>query len=495
MSNTKLNIALVSPEFYPLAKTGGLADVVGALSKALSQLGHQVAVFLPNYRVVQSEYNPQPTSLRPVQIPIGEKQAEAKLKEHSLPGNKSKIYLIDSLPYFDRQELYRDPKTGVDYKDNDERFILFSRAVLEFLKALDFKPDVIHCNEWQSALVCAYFKTIYQSDPHFTKAGTLFSIHNLAYQGVFPKESFSKLALSQDLYYPMSPFEFFGKLNFLKTGIHYSDLINTVSETYAKEIQTVEYGCGLQGALKARSTDLYGIVNGVDYSEWSPELDKLIPTRYGSGRLGDKLKNKIALFKECRFSVPKLNWPALGMISRLADQKGFDLLAEIASDLLKKELVLVILGTGDVRYEKLLKQLEIKFSDRLRAFITFDERLAHLIEAGGDIFLMPSRYEPCGLNQLYSLKYGTVPVVRATGGLADTIQDYSADGRGTGFSFKEYSSEEFLKTIERVLTVYRDKAKWEVLQRTGMSQDFSWERSAQKYIGLYHLAIKTKAKA
>src|SRR4030067_2224706 len=260
MSNTKLNIALVSPEFYPLAKTGGLADVVGALSKALSQLGHQVAVFLPNYRVVQSEYNPQPTSLRPVQIPIGEKQAEAKLKEHSLPGNKSKIYLIDSLPYFDRQELYRDPKTGVDYKDNDERFILFSRAVLEFLKALDFKPDVIHCNEWQSALVCAYFKTIYHSDPHFTKAGTLFSIHNLAYQGVFPKESFSKLALSQDLYYPMSPFEFFGKLNFLKTGIHYSDLINTVSETYAKEIQTVEYGCAFKGALKARSTDLYGIV-------------------------------------------------------------------------------------------------------------------------------------------------------------------------------------------------------------------------------------------
>jgi starch synthase len=353
---------------------------------------------------------------------------------------------------------------------------------------------VIHCNEWQTALVCAYLKTLYQADLFFAQTGTLFSIHNLAYQGVFRRESFLKLGLLQDLYYPMSPFEFFGKVNFLKTGIHYSDLINTVSQAYAKEIQTAEYGCGLEGVLKARSSDLYGIVNGVDYSEWSPEQDKLIPAQYGPANLTPKFTNKRILFKECGFFMKRINWPALGMISRLADQKGFDLLAEIAGDLLKRDLVLVILGTGDVRYEKLLKQLEAKYPDRLKAFITFDERLAHLIEAGCDLFLMPSRYEPCGLNQLYSLKYGTVPVVRSTGGLADTIQDFDDDGKGTGFSFKEYSSKEFLNAIERALTVYRDKTMWKILQKNGMSRDFSWQRSAEKYVELYRLAVERRAK-
>lgn len=488
----KLKIALISPEFYPLAKTGGLADVAGALSKALSRLGHQVAVFLPNYRGIQTKYNPQQVSVKPVQISIGDKQVEAKLKELSLPGNQSKICLVDSPLYFDRQELYRDPRTGVDYEDNDERFILFPRATLEFLKALDFKPDVIHCNEWQTALACAYLKTIYQTDPFFANTGTLFSIHNLAYQGVFPPESFLKIGLPPELYYPLSPFEFFGKVNFLKTGIHYSDLINTVSQTYSKEIQTAEYGCGLEGALKARSSDLYGIVNGVDYTEWSPETDRLIPAQYDPANLTPKLTNKRVLFKECGFSLKRLKWPALGMISRLADQKGFDLLAEIAGDLLKKELVLVILGTGDLAYEKLLKELEAKYPDRLKAFITFDERLAHLIEAGCDLFLMPSRYEPCGLNQLYSLRYGTVPVVRATGGLADTINDFGVDGKGTGFSFKDYKSGEFLKAIESALTVYRDKAQWEILQKNGMSQDFSWERSAEKYVELYRLTLQKR---
>jgi len=487
-----LKIVLATPEFFPLAKTGGLADVAGALSKALSGMGHDVTVFLPNYRPVQSKAVLKPVSVEPVRISIGAKEVEAGLKETNLPGNRVRILLIDCPAYYDRPELYKDPKTGTDYTDNDERFILYCRAVLEFLKRLDISPDVIHCNEWQTAPICAYLKTLSAQDSFFAKTGTLFSIHNLAYQGSFPKESFPKLGLPQELFYPMSPFEYYGKGNFLKSGIHYSDIINTVSETYAKEIQTAEYGCGLEGVLKSRSSDLYGIVNGVDYSEWSPEQDKLIPTKYDQNSLSKKRKNKQALFAECGFPTKRIDWPALGMIGRLVDQKGVDLLVEIAPSLLKKELVLIILGSGDARYEKILKELAKKYPDQLHVFITFDERLAHLIEAGCDIFLMPSKYEPCGLNQLYSLKYGTVPVVRKTGGLADTIQDSNSTGNGTGFWFKEYNSKKLLHATERALEAYKDKKKWETIQKKGMSQDFSWDKAAKKYVELYQMAKSKK---
>jgi len=483
-----LKIVLATPEFFPLAKTGGLADVAGALSKALSGMGQDVTVFLPNYRPVQSKVALKPVAVKPVRIRIGTKEIQAGLKETHLPGNKSRILLIDCPEYYDRAELYKDPKTGTDYTDNDERFILYCRAVLEFLKRLDISPDVIHCNEWQSAPICAYLKTLYANDTFFAKTGTLFSIHNLAYQGSFPKESFAKLGLPQELFHPMSPFEYYSKLNFLKSGIYYSDVINTVSETYAKEIQTAEYGCGLEGVLKSRSSDLYGIVNGVDYSEWSPEQDKLIPTKYDQNSLPKKRKNKQALFAECGFPTKRIDWPALGMIGRLVDQKGVDLLVEIVPALLKKELVLIILGSGDARYEKILKELAKKYPEQLHVFITFDERLAHLIEAGSDIFLMPSRYEPCGLNQLYSLKYGTVPVVRKTGGLADTIQDSGSDAKGTGFWFKEYHTKELLQAIERALESYKDRKKWEMIQKNGMSQDFSWDKAAKRYVELYQMA-------
>jgi starch synthase len=483
-----LKIVLATPEFFPLAKTGGLADVAGALSKALCGMGQDVTVFLPNYRQIRDKDTLKSLSVEPVRIRIGAKEVEAGLKETHLAGNKSRILLIDCPAYYDRPELYKDPKTGTDYTDNDERFILYCRAVLEFLKRLDISPDVIHCNEWQSAPVCAYLKTLYAHDFFFAKTGTLFSIHNLAYQGSFPKESFAKLGLPQELFYPMSPFEYYGKGNFLKSGIHYSDIINTVSETYAKEIQTAEYGCGLEGVLKSRSSDLYGIVNGVDYSEWSPEQDKLIPAKYDQNSLPKKRKNKQALFAECGFPSNQLNWPALGMIGRLVDQKGVDLLVEIVPALLKKELVLVILGSGEIRYEKKLKELAKKYPDQVHVFITFDERLAHLIEAGCDIFLMPSKYEPCGLNQLYSLKYGTVPVVRKTGGLADTIQDSGSGGNGTGFSFREYSSKELLQAIGRALEAYKDRKKWEMIQKNGMNQDFSWDKAAKRYIELYQMA-------
>lgn len=490
MSAEPLKIAMVSPEFFPLAKTGGLADVIGALSKSLAELGHQVKVFLPNYQMVQEKVHLAAMPTGPVEIQVGGEKARASLKSTKIGGNQSEILLVDCPEYFNRPDLYKDPKTGFDYPDNDERYIFFSRAVLEILEKINFQPDVIHTNEWQSAIVCAYLKTAYSSDPFFAKVGSLFSIHNLAYQGIFSKKTFDKLGLPQSLFYPFG-FEFHGKINFLKTGVVFADVLNTVSENYAVEIQSsAEFGCGLEGVLRQRNNDLYGIVNGVDYSEWSPATDKYIPAKYDQNNLTKKKENKETLYKECGFSPDKMMWPALGMIGRLVDQKGLDLLVDIAEDLFQKELVLVVLGSGDIKYERWLKEQEKKETGRLKVFITFDERLAHLIEAGCDIFLMPSKYEPCGLNQLYSLRYGTVPVARSTGGLADTIQDFRPGGSGTGFLFKEYNSFEFWEAIQRALDAFQDKKTWEKLQRNGMGQDFSWEKAAQKYLELYHLAKK-----
>ncbi|MCI0530819.1 MAG: glycogen synthase GlgA [candidate division Zixibacteria bacterium] len=491
MPAKSLKIALVSSEMYPLAKTGGLADVIGALSKTLADMGHDIKVFLPNYKAVQLRGQQNVSAIEPALIPVGSKRQKIRVRTTHVSGNKAEVVLIDYPEYFDRGELYKDKNTGFDYADNDERFILFSRGVLEVIKALNFSCDVIHANEWQAALTCAYLKNSYKDDPFFAKTGTVFSIHNLAYQGVFPSQSFQKLGLPEELFHPYSPFEFHGKLNFLKAGIVFSDVVSTVSETYAVEIQSsAEYGYGLEGVLRERNDDLYGIVNGVDYRQWSPEDDSLIPARYDSNKLNLKEENKKSLYRECGFANDRLKWPAVGIISRLVDQKGLDLLSEITKELFSKDLTLVVLGTGDSKYESLLRELEQKHTGRVKAFVTFDEKLAHLIEAGCDIFLMPSKYEPCGLNQLYSLKYGTVPVARATGGLVDTIQDYNG-GNGTGFLFKGYNSLEFLQAIERALEVYQDKKRWQKLQQNGMKQDFSWEKAAEKYVELYNLARKT----
>jgi starch synthase len=496
LQKRKLKILIATPEAVPFAKTGGLADVTGSLPKALSKLGHQVKIILPKYKMVnETTFNLQEVNLNIPEISLGEKKERIKLKNFQLADSGVECLFIVDDKYYDRDELYKDKTTGFDYADNDERFILFARGSLEILKALNWQPDIIHANDWQSALIPAYLKTLYAGDPFFADTSTLFSIHNIAYQGNFPKDSFAKIGIAKDLFYPTSPFEFWGNVNFLKVGISYADILSTVSERYAVEIQSSsEFGFGLEGVLRTRNADLYGIVNGIDYEEWSPEKDKYIPCHYSEEDFSGKEKDKRALLKKCNLPGTKKDVPLIGIISRLADQKGFDLLAEISDKLLSLDLRLVILGTGDEKYHKLFKQMAKKYPQKISVNLRFDNALAHLIEAGADMFLMPSRYEPCGLNQLYSLKYGTVPIVRETGGLADTIQDYDPNtSEGTGFVFKNYDSDELLEAVERALQVYEQKEVWTKLMKKGMQKDFSWQASAKKYEDLYQKALQKQS--
>lgn len=488
-----MKVLVVSPEVVPFAKTGGLADVTGALPEALASLGHQVKVMLPKYKMVdEKKFSLKKIKVDLPDIPLGMKKAKIDLKSCVSKTSQAEYLFVVNDHYFEREELYKDPETGFDYKDNDERFILFARGTLELLESLGWQPDIIHCNDWQSALMPAYLKTVYADHSFFKNTVTVFSVHNIAYQGNFPKETFKKIGVKEELFYPTSPFEFWGNCNFLKIGISYADVINTVSEQYMMEIQTSkEFGFGMEGVLRTRSDDLYGVLNGIDYQEWNPEIDKLIPFNYTPDDLSGKKKNKEHLLKLNNLPPTKKDIPLIGMISRLADQKGFDLLAQIKDELMKLDLKFVILGTGERKYHDLLSDLEKKYPKKLKVNLTFDNKLAHLIEAGADMFLMPSRYEPCGLNQLYSLKYGTVPIVRETGGLADTIQDYDPETEnGTGFVFKDYDPDELLKAIKRALAVYKDKEKWKKLMLSGMQKDFSWKASAEKYVHLYKKALE-----
>ncbi len=491
MDTERLKILIASPEVVPFAKTGGLADVTGTLPKALAKLGHQVKVILPKYRMVnQKKFGLSEVDASFPQIPVGDARKDISVKRYVTGDGEVEWLFAVNDEYFDREELYRDQSTGFDYEDNDQRFIFFARGTLEILKALNWRPDIVHANDWQSALIVAYLKTLYAGDEFFKDTATVFSIHNLAYQGNFPKKTFDKIGVSKDLFYPTSPFEFWGKVNFMKAGIYYADVINTVSETYAVEIQSgSEYGHGLEGVLRGRNADLFGIVNGIDYDVWSPQKDKLISHSFSPEDLSGKRKNKELLLKLCNLPFSKRDIPLIGIISRLADQKGFDLLAQIADELLALDLQMVILGTGDEKYHRLFTAIRAKYPKKISVNLLFDNPLAHLIEAGSDTFLMPSRYEPCGLNQLYSLKYGTVPIVRKTGGLADTIENYDPrTGDGTGFVFKGYDASELLETVELALSVYKDKGAWSTLMKNGMKKDFSWESSARKYVELYQRA-------
>lgn len=486
----RLKILYASPEMVPFAKTGGLADVAGALPQALAARGHEVCAVMPRHQALYNgSFALTPSSLPPFSVPVAQKTETVEAYE--LPERKDlRFVFISHEGFFRRPELYRDPETGSDYDDNDERFAYFSRAVLEWCKRADFRPDILHVNDWQAALIPTYLKTEYAADPFFAETRTVLTIHNLAYHGLFPGKRFGVLGLDPSYYAPLSFFEFYGKVDFLKAGICYADKINTVSETYSREIQSgPDFGCGLEGVLQQRSADLYGIVNGIDYSVWNPETDSLIPVNYSSQNLTGKLKNKEELMEECGFKLSHRELPVLGVISRLDDQKGFDLLAEIAERLFERDLLFVLLGTGAEKYHQLFETLQQKYPNKFHAFLTFDNRLAHLIEAGADMFLMPSRYEPCGLNQLYSLKYGTVPIVRRTGGLADTVEDADLTrGSGTGFVFDEYSGQALLEAIDRGLGAFALPAGWKKIMANGMAKDFSWAVSAAKYERLYHAA-------
>lgn len=484
-----MKVLLVSSEVAPFSKTGGLADVSGSLPVALKQLGCDIRVVTPLYKMVKESGCTAEKILKGLKVKVGGSFRKGDVSLSFLNGSV-KTYLIEKDQYFNREYLYGTTKG--DYSDNATRFTFFSLMVLKLCKEIGFRPDIIHCNDWQSGLIPAYLRKVYQDDPFFAHTGVLFTIHNLAYQGSFPKEKIALTGLPPEIFTPEG-IEFWGKLSFLKAGIVYSEVINTVSQAYSREIQTPEYGCGMEGILAYRKDDLFGIINGVDYKTWNPEKDTFIAANYSKDNLSGKSQCKADLISQFGLHKSLNNHPLLGMISRLADQKGFDLVAEIMEDLMDLDVGFVLLGTGEQKYHKLFLDIAKKYPEKAGIKLTYDNTLAHKIEAGCDMFLMPSKYEPCGLNQIYSLRYGTIPVVRATGGLDDTIKDYTLSSEeGNGFKFTNYTPREFLDKVREALKIYERRDVWLKLVKKVMSLDFSWENSARQYMDLYHKArIKT----
>jgi starch synthase len=480
-----VRVLLASSEVYPFAKTGGLADVAGALPKALKRIGVDVRVILPKYKGVEEKGFPVTYKNYTFACPIAQRTVSGEVVESEYDGVPA--YLIEKDEYYYRDNLY-STQDG-DYLDNAERFIFFSKSILEAIKLTGWYPDVLHCNDWQTGLVPLFLRASFKDDPRLARTATLFTIHNLGYQGLFWHYDMHLLNLGWEYFTPEC-LEFYGKINFLKAGIVSSDIINTVSKKYSEEIRTPEFGSGLDGVLRGRKADLYGIVNGVDYDEWSPGVDPYIPTHYTPETLHLKARNKAALQKA--FGLPiKPDLPLAASISRLADQKGFDLIASALEEMVSLGMQYVLLGTGERAYHELFTALSQKHPKSFAVKIAYDNAIAHLIEAGADMFLMPSRYEPCGLNQIYSLKYGTVPVVRGVGGLEDTIRDNP--GRAdvaTGFKFYEYTAGAMLDTIKRALSAYRDKDAWQDLLKRCMREDFSWDKSATEYVVLYKKALE-----
>ncbi len=488
----QLKILYVSSEVAPFAKTGGLADVSGSLPKYVKEAGHDVRIVMPKYKFInERKYVLRDViRLRDIKVPMGEKVITTSVKSAFLPNSKVQIYFVCHPDYFSRSGIYVDPETNADYPDNGERFAFFSRSILEILKTLHWQPDIIHCNDWQTALIPYFLKKYYKDNSFFEETRSLLTLHNLAFQGIFDKKILSFLGISDEEFDSDNSLEFFGKVNFLKSGILNADLLSTVSKTYAKEIQKSEnYGFGLQNFLKKRKKELFGIINGVDYDRWNPEVDKLIPHNYSINDLSGKLLNKKALLETVKLPFDE-KIPVIGIVSRITDQKGFDLICESLEELAALDLQLIVLGIGEPKYQNLLEKAAKKNPRKIAVNFSFDEKLSHLIEAGSDIFLMPSKFEPCGLNQIYSLKYGTIPIVHETGGLADTVKDFSEKSqKGFGFVFKEYSKDALLSTVKRSLKIFEDKDVWMKLVKRAMKQDFSWEKVLPQYLDLYQKMV------
>jgi starch synthase len=481
-----LKILYASSEVAPFAKTGGLADVAGALPKALAALGHDVRIVLPRYRGIDRERHGLVCRAEGVVVPIGDRTAPMAVFEGRSPGLP--VYFLDQPRYYDREALYQTAQG--DFPDNAERFLFFCRAVLEACKAVRFRPDLVHCNDWQTAMVPLYLKILYRDDPFFQRTASLLTIHNLGYQGLFGPETLPLTGLGWEHFTPEG-IEYYGKVNLLKGGLLYADLLNTVSPTYAKEILTPEYGFGLEGVLRMRGGDLHGILNGLDPYEWDPAHDPALLEPFDTTRLEGKALNKRALQLELR--LPEIDVPLLGMVTRLSSQKGLDLLMEAFPRLMDLDLQFVLLGSGEEEYHRFFKAMAEKYPRKTGIILGFDAQLARRVYAGSDAFLMPSRYEPCGLSQLIALRYGTVPIVRKTGGLTDTVRPYSPKtgpktGKATGFLFREQTPKAFLGVVRQALAVYQDRAAWRQLQRQGMIQDFTWSAAARAYLRLYRKA-------
>lgn len=485
-----MRIVIASPEAVPYVKTGGLADVAGALVKEFRKMGEDAILILPCYRAVRSSVAHLKDTGIKLQIPVGARDVHGSLLQDG-----AHVFFVDCPEFFDRPELYGTP-TG-DYGDNAARFTFFSRAILESCRRIGFSPDIIHCHDWQTGLVPLYVKTIYGDDPFFSATATLLTIHNLGYQGVFPASDFPITNLGWELFTPEG-IEFYGNVNFLKAGLIAADLLNTVSETYAKEILRPEFGFGLDGVLRKRAEDVYGILNGIDEEEWNPRTDSLLPSRYSADDLAGKALCKKALFT--RFggtddeeSIKRT--PIIGMVTRLSEQKGLDLVLQALPGLAPFDVKLVILGKGDERFHRALEEAATRYRNSVSVTIGFDEALAHGIYAGADFFLMPSRYEPCGLGQMIALRYGAIPVARNTGGLTDTIEDFHPFARtGTGFLFSDYTAASLLDALKRAFCVYADPGTLTAMVRRAMAQDFSWKRSAQRYLDVYRLARNKKTR-
>jgi starch synthase len=475
-----MRVLFAASEVAPFAKTGGLADVAGALPKDLKTLGHDIRVVLPKYRMVDTAKYDLRRVVPALSVPIAGTVETCAVHEGAI--GSVPTYFIEQDEYYDRDGLYQT--NGKDHPDNAERFAFFSRAVLELTRAIDFRPTVYHCNDWQTGLVPAYLRTTYRSDPAFREAGVLFTVHNLGYQGVFKPAALAIAGLSPDTFTP-SGIEFFGRVNFLKAGLVWSDAVNTVSRRYSQEIQTPAFGHGLDGVLRSRATDVHGILNGIDYDEWHPSKDPFIAARFSREDLAGKTTCKADLQRT--FGLPERpDVPLLGIISRLAEQKGIDLVVEALDTIFGLDTQLVLLGTGEPALHEAFETAKARHPRRIGLRLGFDVALSHKIEAGADLFLMPSRYEPCGLNQMYSLAYGTIPVVRATGGLDDTIQPFDpTTGSGNGFKFAESDADALLRTVGHAVDLYRQRDQWSRLVHNAMACDFSWNRSAQEYQRLY----------
>lgn len=469
---------MVVPEAHPFAKTGGLAEVAAALPSALVRSGHHATLVLPRYQGI----NVEGWRSQPFEFPLGSRLVRGEFHENRMPDGVHAV-LVDVPALYDRPGLYG--ADGRDYPDNAYRFAVLSRAALEYARAKGERPDIIHAHDWQTGLVPVYQKMLFSDDPVVGGVPAVFTLHNLAFQGVYSPGTLAEIGLEWNVYHP-DGMEYWGNISYLKGGVNFSERLTTVSPTYAREITTPEYGFGFEGVLARRAADLIGIRNGIDVERWSPETDPFIGASYSAENLAGKREVKRQLLRAVDLPADEaaLERPLIGLISRLTDQKGFDLIGASAGELMRLDAAWVMLGSGERQYEDLWRVMAERHPDRVSATIGFDERLAHLIEAGADMFLMPSRFEPCGLNQQYSLRYGTIPIVRATGGLEDTVVDADQPG-GNGVKFMHYTREGLLWAVRRALDLYKNRTRWEALQRAGMAVDASWDVSAREYVKVY----------
>lgn len=487
----KYKILFVTSEVVPFVKTGALGDVSSSLTQKLQELGHQVRIVVPKYGAIdERKYKiHEVVRLKDLKTEIGGKEVVYSLRSSFLVGSKARVqlYFLDNDDYFgSRRSLYADPISGRDYKDNDERFILLARSVFELISKLGWIPDIIHCNDWQGGLIPVYLKTLYKNVEEFQSIKTVFTLHNLSDIGEFPKSTFAKTSLPAELNNNNGVL-LNGKFNFLKSGIQFSDVVTTVSKTFAQEIcKQKELSQGLQIILKSRENNIYGIQNGIDAAIWNPEKDKQIAKKYSIKNIEAKRINKKVLLEKFGLEFDE-DKPLISMISRLNDNKGFDLVQKSFSEMMKLDAQFILLGTGEKKYQNFFEKEFTKHSDKFAFYFGFDDQLAHLIEAGSDMFLMPSKIEPCGLNQMYSLVYGTIPIVRETGGLADTvIKVDEKTGTGTGFVFRKYETKYMIDELKRAIELFKsDKKKWLKIQKAGMKSNFTWLNSSKFYIDLY----------